>query len=312
MIEAKNKVFFLIPALKDCDAGEDIVYLKVLQTATQTDIIDIFKAIVESKKLISEEDVDYFFDKKHFDVLYKMVKTQRNVATKNKRRPSELAPLLSLLDNIKSLPDIKHGNNPIFINGKKITKGLVNAFSEYSKDNNVALVNKNALDKPDKPLKISTDVDNPQRSYSEIEVYPCEKNDLYIWLCENRLPKRVYDAQYEKHSGKVKGGKRGKTISAMTYSNREAGRLLQWALRANKVGHTELYLFDIEKHKLIIFYDERLEFPTFHGHEIDKNDKENWQSAMKRIQERGKKTDLDDRIRSAANIIQSRRKSILE
>lgn len=312
MTETKNKVFFLIPALTNEDAGEDTAYLKVLQTATDENVIDVFKSIVESQKLISEEDIDYFFDKKYFDDLYKIVKAKQNESKKNRKRPSDLAPLLSLLDNIKNYPDDKHGNTPIFINGKIVEKGLVNAYCEYATDNNVVLVNNDALAESDKPLKISTDIDNPQRVYEELKVYPCEKDKMYVWLSKNRLPKRIYDTEYEKHSGKVKSGKKGKTISAMTYSDGEAEHLLQWALRANKVGNTELYLLDIEKHKLIIFYDEHLEAPTFHGHEIDESNEDNWNSAWRRIRERGKRTKLEKRIKCAADIIRVKRDEIIK
>lgn len=312
MIEAKNKVFFLIPALTEANAGEDIAYLKVLQTVTETNVIDIFKSIIESQRLISEEDVDYFFDKRLFDDLYKTVKIQQNTEKKNKRRPSALAPLLLFLDNFKNFPDTKYGNNSIIINGKKVEKGLVNAYCEYGKDNNVVLVNTDALNKADRPLKVSTDVDNPQRNYTVVEVYPCDKEKLYIWLCKNRQPKRIYDNAYEKHSSKVKRGKKGKVVSAMTYSDKESECLLQWAIRACKVGHTEAYLLDVENHKLIIFYDERLETPTFHGHEIDESNEESWMTAWTRIRERGKGTKLDKRIKNVADIIKENREAIMK
>lgn len=311
-MKAKNIVFYLIPALTDVDAGEDVAYLKILRTATEADVIDVFKSIVESQKLISEEDVDYFFDKKRFDTLYKMVKDKQNSKAKNRKRPSDLAPLLSLLDNIKHFPDSEHSNFPIIINGDRVEKGLVNTYSEYKKDNNIVLVNNNALDKPNKPLKICTDVDNPQRAYTNVEVFSCEKEKLYTWLCNNRQPRRIYDTGYEKHSNKVRNDTKGRLVSAMSYSDNDVERLLQWALRANKVTHTELYLLDVEEHKLIIFYDENQSSPTFHGHEIDERNTKNWESAWRRIRERGKKTKLERRLECTADIIKQNRESIIK
>lgn len=309
MIETKNKIFFLIPALNETDAGEDVAYLKVLKTATEEDVIDVFRSIVDANKLISQEEVECFYDKSHFDTLYKMVKTQAR--GNDKRKPSEIAPLLTFLDDFTKVPDAKVGNVPLTVNGKVVNKGLINAYIEYSVDNVVVLANNESLEHPDNPIKVSSDVDNPKRNYSEIEVLPCNKDALYIWLCQNRNPKRKYDVGYDKHSNKVKRGKKGRTVSAMNYSDNEAEQLLQWAVKTSKGNSSEAYLLDTANKKLIVFYDEGLKTPSFHGHEIDKKDKANWESAWKRVRERGKRTRLEKRITESAKIIEKKRNLIL-
>jgi hypothetical protein len=64
-----NRLYLLIPALGEKDAGQDIAYLKVLGEIDNEDVISILRRIVQSMGLVDGEDVELLYDAQHLNCL---------------------------------------------------------------------------------------------------------------------------------------------------------------------------------------------------------------------------------------------------
>ena len=99
----------------------------------------------------------------------------------------------------------------------------------------------------------------------------CKAAEIYLWLVDHRFPTRKLDSNYKKHTENERLGKKGVTISPISYTKTQLEFFLKRALFAGK-GARELYFKDNEHDKIIVFWDENLEIPSYHAFEIAADD----------------------------------------
>lgn len=266
-----NRLFLLIPAVGDMDAGQDIAYLKQLGEIDTEGVLAILRKIVRSMKLIAGEDFEVLYDERFFKQLLR----RRKSDTQSQEMP-QLETLLVFFNDAISIQQRGIGNTPATINGMMVDSGLVNAFVEGEMTWDT-LVNKDALANIEQPIEVG----RSEGEHFGLSPLPCEAADIYLWFVENRKPQRSLDSQYEKHGLKEKKGKGGAAISPMTYTELQLGEFLKRAVVAKK-GLRELYFKDNTKDKIIIFWDENLESPSYHAMEVAADDAEEIQKIFKR------------------------------
>ena len=71
-----NRLFLLIPAVGDVNAGQDIAYLKQLGEIDNEGVLSILRRIVQSMKLVAEEDFELLYDEKYFKGLLRNAKRE--------------------------------------------------------------------------------------------------------------------------------------------------------------------------------------------------------------------------------------------
>ena len=277
-----NRLFLLIPAVGDVNAGQDIAYLKQLGEIDNEGVLSILRRIVQSMKLVAEEDFELLYDEKYFKGLL------RNA----KREMPQMENILVFFNDAVSIQQRGIGNTPFTINGMTVSGGLVNAFME-SRLSGDSLLNKDALAKPQQPIEVRN-IDSEQTSLIPL---PCETAEVYLWFVENRTPQRQLDPNYRKHGKREKTGKGGVRISSITYSELQLEDFLKRAVVARK-GLRELYFKDNSRDKIIIFWDENLERPSYHAMEIDADDAGEIQKIFRRG---GRK--LNERIEETSHLI---------
>ena len=101
---------------------------------------------------------------------------------------------------------------------------------------------------------------------------------MYIY---GRYPSRQLDTNYKKHSERSKLGKNGANISPITYEKQQLDDFLKKAVVAKK-GWRELYFKDQKNDKIVVFWDENLETPSYHAFEISVDDIQEIQKIFKR------------------------------
>ncbi len=282
-----NRIFLLIPVVGDGDAGKEIAYLRQLGKIDNEEAISILRRIVQSLKLVKEEDVEVLYDAQYLNRLM----CRRTGKSSDQEMP-QLENLLVFFNDAVSIQDLGLGLNPVTINGMKIGNGLVNAFVGSGR-NEDTLLNKEALTNPERPIEVE-DVDGRRLRLS---VLTCEATDVYLWLVEKRMPQRRLDPNCKKHRVRKKTGKKGVQISPLTYTEQQLVMFLKRAVVAKK-GLRELYFKDSENNKIIIFWDEHLEQPSYHAMEIDANNDEE----LQKIYKRGGR-DLISRIEKTAELM---------
>lgn len=268
-----NRLYLLIPAVYESDAGEDIAYLKLLGDVDAANVVGIFKEISKSLKLIKEEDYEILFDQKHLNGLIKLIKDHKKKGKTSDEMP-QFENLLLFLNDAYSIQNLKVGNNPIKVNGMDVSEGIVNAFVDEQSHNE--LLNKDALNNPKHPIEVEL-----QGECHHLSPLSCDAADVYLWLVENRYPCRELDMNYKKHSENSKLGKNGVTISPISYKKEQLDDFLKKAVVAKK-GMRELYFKDIKNDKIIVFWDENLETPSYHAFEISTDDMQEIQKIFKR------------------------------
>ncbi len=278
-----NKLFVLFPAIKEEDAGQDIAYLKLLGEIKEEDIINIFKKINQSKKLIAEENIEIYYDSKHFENLLKGI---------NDKGMPNLKNLLVFMNDIKAIQDEGIGNKPIKVNGIQVDKGLLNAYVEDGLSNAYTLINREAKNNIDQSIVI----EYWDGKKTNVDALDCDSENIYLWLVNNRNPQREFDDNYKKHTKNEKIDKNGKTISAITYPKSKIIDFLHKAVIA-KNGSKILYFKDLEKNKIIVFCDENVETQKYHAYEIQADDK----AELQKINIRGGRK-LSERIEKTAEI----------
>lgn len=261
-----NRLFLLIPAVGDTDVEQDAVYLRQLGEIDNEGVLSILRQIVRSMKLVAEDDFEMLYDEKYF----------KSLLHNAQREMPQMENILVFFNDAVSIQQRGIGNTPFTINGMKVDGGLVNAFAESGMAGE-ALLNKDALAKPQQSIDVRTE-DCKQFSLSPL---PCEMADVYLWFVENRIPQRKLDTNYRKHGRKEKTGKDGARISAMTYTEKQLEEFLKRAVVAGK-GLRELYFKDNATDKIIVFWDENLENPSYHAMEVAADDAEEIQKIFKR------------------------------
>ena len=278
-----NRLFLLIPAIGgEENAWQDFAYLRELGEVDNDVVISILRQIVRSLKLVAEEDFELVYDERYFKCLLRSAHQEM----------PQLENLLVFFNDAMSIQQRGIGNTPATINGMQVDNGLVNAIVEGGMAGE-ALLNKDALTKPDQPILVKKE----NGEQLELSVLPCQEAEVYLWFVENRLPQRVLDPNYGKHGRKVKTGKKGLRVSALTYTEEQLGVFLKRAVVAKK-GLRELYFKDNAKNKIVIFWDENLDNPSYHAMEVETDDAEEIQKIFKR----GGRA-LNDRIEDASKLI---------
>lgn len=183
--------------------------------------------------------------------------------------------LLLLLNDAASIQERGLGEHPIVVNGMQVEQGIVNAFMESGTQHN-ALLNKSAINNEEHPIEVEMSTGKTQQT-----PLVCNPADVYLWLVRNRYPARVIDVNYEKHSERTKLGKNGVAISPVTYSKEQLELFLERAVCAGE-GLRELYFKDNERNKIVVFWDENLEQPSYHAFEIAADDLPEIQKIYKR------------------------------
>ena len=268
-----NRLYLLIPAVNDSDAGEDIAYLKLLGDIDASKVINIFKEIKKSLKYVKEDELEIVFDQNHLNGIIKSLKEKRQKGNASDEMP-QLENLLQFLNDAYSIQDLKAGNNPVVINGMTVSQGLVNAFVDDQSHN--TLLNKKALNDFQHPIEV--ELQGETHLYTPLL---CDAADVYLWLVENRYPSRQLDSNYKKHSENSKLGKNGVAISPIKYEKKQLNDFLKKAVVAKK-GLRELYFKDVKNDKIIVFWDENLITAFYHAFEISVDDIPEIQKIFKR------------------------------
>lgn len=269
-----NQLFLLIPAVNERDAGQDIAYLKLLGDVCTDDVIGIFRKVKKCMSLINEEDVEIIYDHKHLRRLNEVLKEKRERISDGDEMP-QLGNLLTFLLDAVSIQDREIGNTPIKVNAMQVEKGLINAYIECGMVHH-SLLNKEALNDERHPIEV--EVANKTK---QLKVLSCEAVDVYLWLVKNRYPTRKLDLNYKKHTKQERLGKKGVKISSISYTKAQLEVFLRKAVSARK-DLRELYYKDDERDKIIVFWDENLETPSYHAFEIEANDLPEVQKLYKR------------------------------
>lgn len=282
-----NRLFLLIPAVNDEDAGQDIAYLKLLGDVDSEQVVAILRGIVKSLNLVEEEDTDILYDAMH---LKRLMSDKMNAALQEMPQKENL---LLFLNDATSIQEIGIGNMTAIINGMTVDKGLVNAFLEDGTTSD-ALLNKDALLDSRQPIEVLAD----KGRRHQLNALPCDAAEVYLWLVGNRNPHRQLDPNYKKHGPNDKFGKRRVVVSPLTYTEQQLEQFLKRAVVAKK-GLRELYFKDNEKDKIVIFWDENLQAPSYHAMEIEADNLEEIQKMYKR----GGRA-LVDRIEATSRLIE--------
>lgn len=261
-----NRLFLLIPAVGDIEVGQDIAYLKQLGEIDNDGVLSILRQIVKSLKLVAEEDYEVLYDEKYL----------KRLLCNAKREMPQMENVLVFFNDAVSIQQRGVGNTQISINGMTVDSGLVNAFVEGGMTGET-LVNKDALANGEQPIDVIKSVGERFR----LSPLPCDAAEIYLWFVENRKPQRSLDPHYKKHGVKEKTGKGGTAISPLTYTELQLGEFLKRAVVAKK-GLRELYFKDNAKDKIVIFWDENLESPSYHAMEVAADDAEEIQKIYKR------------------------------
>ena len=266
-----NRLFLLIPAIGEKDVWQDVAYLKQLGKVDGDGVLAILRQIVQSFRLIEGEDMETLYDERHFKQMFRKIKQGESL-----QEMPQVENLLLFFNDAVSIQQLGIGKTSATINGMLVDKGLVNAYVE-DKTTGKVLLNKDALINPEHPILVI----RPDGEQLSLNPLPCEAADVYLWFVENRTPQRTLDPNYEKHGKKEKTGKGGVRISPITYPERQLDEFLKRAVVA-KIGLRELYFKDNTKDKIIIFWDENLQNPSYHAMEIDADDAEEIQKLFKR------------------------------
>lgn len=282
-----NRLFLLLPAVGDLDAGQDASYLKHLGEIDNEGVLSILRQIVKSMKLIAEEDFETLYDERYF----KQLLSRQKKEGKSQEMPQS-ENLLVFFNDAVSIQDRGIGGIPTTINGMVVERGLVNAFVDDEMAGKV-LLNKEALINSEKPINVMR-ADGVRMS---LETLSCEASEVYLWFIENRAPQRQLDQNCKKHGKREKTGEGGVRISPMTYTKQQLEEFLKRSVVARK-GLRELYFKDNSKDKIIIFWDENLESPSYHAMEVDADDADEIQKIFKRG---GRK--LQERIDETSHLI---------
>lgn len=279
-----NRLYLLIPAIKEDDAGQDIAYLKLLGNVNIDVVVRLLGQIIRSLRLIEGEDVKIIYDKTHLKPLIKIVRTVDESKQANGEMP-QIENLLLFFNDALSIQELESGKTKIRVNGMTVDEGLVNAFVESGSDADT-LLNKAALNSQVHPIQI----ESHKGIQLQLDALECDAAEVYLWLVENRKPVRKLDRNYKKHTSHEKLGKRGVKISPISYTEQQLQNFLKRAVVANK-GLRELYFKDNAQDKIIVFWDENLKVPSYHAFEIEAND----MFEIQKMYKRGGRT-LIDRI----------------
>lgn len=253
----ENVLYLLLPIIdSDNPYDEEYAYLKSLDKVPTDFLQEVFATLLH---LYTHEEFTTFYDKRRLSALLKAAKEI------NGGKFTEAHKLLDYLlkkDFTEYSPEYMPSNT-IHVNNTPVTQGILNAYIESATENDT-LVDPTCLRCEPKHLRI---IDNNSNEKQAICIN-CERRTLHNWFIINRVPRRKLDTNYDKHQTEERKGKHG-VISALTYDINDVEVLMHQAIKSDK----NLYLKDKNKEKLIIFWSENLERPTYHAYEVSIHNK---------------------------------------
>ena len=202
------------------------------------------------------------------------MKEKRNDKSSDEEMP-HVEDLLLFLNDAKSIQECNIGKQEAIVNGMQVKEGLINAYIESGIEHH-ALLNREAVNNEQQPIEVVA----ADKKY-QLRPLVCEAADVYLWLINCRYPARIFDSNYKKHTENKKFGKRGMKVSPISYTKKQLDVFLKKAVCARK-GAKELYFKDNKLDKIIVFWDENLETPSYHAFEIESSDLQEIQKLCKR------------------------------
>lgn len=222
------------------------------------------KEVVDALKMIDHENFEGFYDKWQRNQFYKSVV--------NEAEYPNASMLLAYLNDWKDAGHAAGGK--VYVNGAVLEADCLGVLNNRA---GCAVVDVKALQrKSAKALQLK---DQDGRLMG-VEILDCTAKDLYLWFVENRDPKRIWDENYAKHTPYKKEGPRGE-ISALTYSKEDVSEFLRMAVGIK--GERRMWYWVRKDKKMIVFSNENLASPTFHGNEFDEDNKKELQKIDKEV-----------------------------
>lgn len=257
----KNKVLLLLPLTSFSNSLEE-VYLRVVPKWTDEMVKHLCQQLKETLVFNNHETYDKLFNHEHYSLIRSIIKKQEG---ERKPRPS----LVNLLDTtFKNFVDFRDNEESgckmaIKINEVTIENSMMNAYTYSSHKDSVVIADCEALGISRNAIHL-TDIDGNEIS---TDIINFTAKDLYHWFISHRNPPRVYDPNYKKHGKHEQMLKKGVKASKMTYRALEAQAFLHKAVGAEE-DRKNLFFFDKSKKMMLVFWDEGLTPPKYHGYEV--------------------------------------------
>lgn len=273
-----NQLFLVLPIANDKAMDEECAYLKTIsEDASQDEFEAVLKRAVAAFGWARGEEYVLYYDPVRFKDLYK-----RCSIDVQKQNPSQLQLLNSLCKFTALPPKLSE----VRVDYVSLNHGIICGYVDLSGD---VLVDHDAMLRREHLNVIDQD-----GKVVPLVIIGCNREEVFKWFVHNRRPERKIDPNYQKHSSHQKGeGK--EVISPCTYSDEEYMSMLPWAVGGP--GCRRKYYMDRKKGRLVIFWNENLEIPTYHYYDVPIDDpSEN----AKMLRECGR--DIIEQIKMVSNI----------
>lgn len=256
--------FIVLPIFNVRSHDVESAYLKT------TDRLD-FSDILSQTKILENEDATLYYDSSKLNDFVKFMQAN------DESYPSQ-EQLINKLNDWEEISS-SYEKSLIFPSNIEISKGIACAYYNNDTTNKVLVDTGNFIKRGKLPVKT--------------KVINCTDSELFTWLANNRMPKRIYDTNYNKHSKTEKASSKG-VISPIEYKNEEVQEFLQWAV-GNEKGR--MFLHDLIKGKIIVFWYENVDH-LYHAYNVNEDDSKEKNKILKQ----GKKQ-LYEKIERVAHII---------
>ena len=259
-----NKVFLLLP-LTDTIGTPEEVCLKVISKWPEQLVGELCFRISEFEKLNDHELYDKLFDQRKYNNIRNIVKAREKGL---RPRPSFVTRLDKAFANFVDFHNNRDldSKTPITIEHVTLVDTVINAYINFPNKALLTLVDADALRIP--LNKVSIIDGNGNDVHETLSILALDPKKLYLWFIEHREPNRDYDPNYKKHGMSEKWSKKGVKISKMSYKPTDAKILLRKAVGA-KDDKKNLFFYDKNKGKMLVFWNEGLPQPTYHGYEVE-------------------------------------------
>lgn len=271
----ENKVFLLLPIIGKVANDMEQVFLKTKEGLDLEEVTELINAVSKAFNICDHERFMKLFDQKRFNEIKSHVKT---LEAKTKPKPSVTSLLGRKFGDFVDFRVL--GNNidsEVEINHVKISSSIINTFANDDNPALCVLMDADALHSKHSVMSI-TKADGTIINASVIDV---DAKAMFNWFVENRAEKRTYDKNYKKHPLTERLGNNGVVISKMTYKPEQAQAILNKAVGA-KDDSKNLFFLDKDKNAIVVFWDEGLTPPQYHGYEVSPDVKQNLQKVFQR------------------------------
>lgn len=258
---AKNKVFLFLPLTASGETLEE-VYLKVVPEWSEEEVRNLCAQLKQAQTFNDHESYDKIFDQKQYHNIRSLI---QNIEKTKRTVPSIVNLLDSTFGSFIDFHNDKElvSESVVLVNNVKINDSLANAYVHVPFKDSVVLADCDALC----VSKESLDIADENGAKLSIEIIDFKDKDLYQWFVMHRNPVRTYDSNYKKHGKQEQWSKKGVMISKMTYKASEAQVFLHKAVGAQG-DNKNLFFFDKSKNMVLVFWDEGLTPPKYHGYEV--------------------------------------------